>query len=278
MSVLTIARLTFREASRRWVLWVALLLGVAFLAIYALGFHEIQKDIEGSMRNMNPLAAKELQSFFLIAGLYVVNFLTVMMTVLTSVDTLSGEIASGTIQTIVSKPMQRWEVVIGKWLGFAGMLTMYLLLMAGGVMAVVFLRSGYQAPHALAALGLMLLNVLLLLSVSLLGGASLSTLANGVLVFGLYGIAFIGGWVEQFGAFLKNQTAMNIGIFCSLVMPSEAIWRRASFLMESPLVSAMGVSPFASSSVPSPIMIVYAVLYAAAALFLAVRQLYRRDL
>ena len=278
MSVLTIARLTFREASRRWVLWVALLLGVAFLAIYALGFHEIQKDIEGSMRNMNPLAAKEMQSFFLIAGLYVVNFLTVMMTVLTSVDTLSGEIASGTIQTIVSKPMQRWEVVIGKWLGFAGMLTMYLLLMAGGVMAVVFLRSGYQAPHALAALGLMLLNVLLLLSVSLLGGASLSTLSNGVLVFGLYGIAFIGGWVEQFGAFLKNQTAMNIGIFCSLVMPSEAIWRRASFLMESPLVSAMGVSPFASSSVPSPIMIVYAILYAAAALALAVRQLYRRDL
>jgi len=278
MSVLTIARLTFREASRRWVLWVALLLGVAFLAIYALGFHEIQKDIEGSMRNMNPLAAKEMQSFFLIAGLYVVNFLTVMMTVLTSVDTLSGEIASGTIQTIVSKPMQRWEVVIGKWLGFAGMLTMYLLLMAGGVMAVVFLRSGYQAPHALAALGLMLLNVLLLLSVSLLGGASLSTLSNGVLVFGLYGIAFIGGWVEQFGAFLKNQTAMNIGIFCSLVLPSEAIWRRASFLMESPLVSAMGVSPFASSSVPSPIMIVYAILYAAAALALAVRQLYRRDL
>lgn len=278
MSVLTIARLTFREASRRWVLWVALLLGVAFLAIYALGFHEIQKDIEGSMRNMNPLAAKEMQSFFLIAGLYVVNFLTVMMTVLTSVDTLSGEIASGTIQTIVSKPMRRWEVVIGKWLGFAGMLTMYLLLMAGGVMAVVFLRSGYQAPHALAALGLMLLNVLLLLSVSLLGGASLSTLSNGVLVFGLYGIAFIGGWVEQFGAFLKNQTAMNIGIFCSLVMPSEAIWRRASFLMESPLVSAMGVSPFASSSVPSPIMIVYAILYAAAALALAVRQLYRRDL
>jgi hypothetical protein len=124
----------------------------------------------------------------------------------------------------------------------------------------------------------MLLNVLLLLSVSLLGGASLSTLSNGVLVFGLYGIAFIGGWVEQFGAFLKNQTAMNIGIFCSLVLPSEAIWRRASFLMESPLVSAMGVSPFASSSVPSPIMIVYAILYAAAALALAVRQLYRRDL
>jgi hypothetical protein len=30
--------------------------------------------------------------------------------------------------------------------------------------------------------------------------------------------------------------------------------------------------------VPSPIMIVYAILYAAAALALAVRQLYRRDL
>ena len=45
MSAFVIARLTFREASRRWILWMALLLGVLFLAVYAIGFNEIHKDM-----------------------------------------------------------------------------------------------------------------------------------------------------------------------------------------------------------------------------------------
>ena len=117
-----IARLTFREAARRWVVWVALALGLLFLVIYAIGFNEIEKDLSpgGSRGN---LVAAEMHNFFLLAGLYVVNFLTSLMTVLTSVDTLSGEISSGTIHTVVSKPVPRWQIVLGKWLGFTGMLT-----------------------------------------------------------------------------------------------------------------------------------------------------------
>ena len=64
------------------------------------------------------------------------------------------------------------------------------------------LLAGYLPSNAVPGLGLMAFNVLLLLSVSLMGGAALSTLANGALVFGLYGLAFIGGWIEQFGALL----------------------------------------------------------------------------
>ena len=76
------------------------------------------------------------------AGLYVVNFLTIMMTVLTSVDTLSGEIASGTVHTLMTKPVRRWEIVLGKWLGFGIMLGLYLLLMGGGVMVLVYGFTG----------------------------------------------------------------------------------------------------------------------------------------
>jgi ABC-type transport system involved in multi-copper enzyme maturation permease subunit len=194
------------------------------------------------------------------------------------VDTLSGEIASGTIHTLVSKPVQRWEILLGKWLGFAIMLLSYMLLMAGGVVGVVYLISGYIPPNALRGLALMGFNALLLLSVSFMGGTWLSTLANGVLVFGLYGVAFIGGWIEQFGAMLRNQTAINIGVVCSLILPSEAIWKRAAFEMQSPLVAALGFSPFVTSSVPSPLMIAYAALYLVAVLSLALRQFQRRDL
>jgi hypothetical protein len=51
------------------------------------------------------------------------------------------------------------------------------------------------------------------------GGALFSTLTNGGMVFGLFSVAFIGGWIEQFGAFLSNQTAINIGIIASLLPP-----------------------------------------------------------
>jgi len=275
MAVLILARLTFREASRRWVLWVALLLGILFLAVYALGFNEIQKSFRSAMPEIQK---REIYNFFSLAGLYAVNFLTVLMAVLTSVDTLSGEIASGTIHTLVSKPIRRWEIVLGKWLGFAIMLLAYLTLMAGGVIAVVYLIAGYTPPHVLRGLALMGFNALLVLCISFMGGSSLSTLANGVLVFGLYGVAFIGGWVEQIGSLLNNQTAVNIGIISSLIMPSEAIWRRAAYEMQSPLASALGATPFTSRSVPSPYMIGYAVIYAAFVLGLAFRRFQRRDL
>lgn len=276
--VFVIARLTFREASRRWILWVALLLGLLFLLVYGIGFNEIEKDIQRSMTSSGQIMVKELSNFFLMAGLYAVNFLSVIMAVLTSVDTLSGEIASGTIQTLVSKPVRRWEIVLGKWLGFAIMLSLYLLLLAGGVIAIVYIIADYTPPNMLHGVGLMWMNVILLLCVSLLGGASLSTLANGVLVFGLYGVAFIGGWIEQFGSYLQNQAALNIGIISSLIIPSEAIWKRAAYEMQSPLVGAMGFSPFSAPSAPSTIMVVYAVLYTVVILVLAVRTFTHRDL
>lgn len=277
-AVFVIARLTFREAARRWVLWVALLLGVFFLAVYGLGYHEIEKDIQRQAMFSSPLLVNEMHNMLLMVGLYVVNFLALIMTVLTSVDTISGEIASGTIHTLVSKPVRRWEILMGKWLGFTVMLSLYLLLMGGGVIAVGYLFGDYLPPNALRGMGLIWLNVLLLLSVSLMGGTLLSTLANGVLAFGLYGVAFIGGWIEQFGAFMNNQVAVNIGILCSLVIPTEALWRRAAFEMKTPFSSVINFSPFVSISIPSPFMILYALLYILAVGGLAIRNFNRRDL
>src|SRR4030066_1143142 len=97
MSVWLMASLTFREAARRRILLAALILGLMFLIVYALGFHYISRDIEIEQSTMGLLQLNEMRNFMLMAGMYVVNFLTVMMTVLTSVDTLSGEISSGTI-------------------------------------------------------------------------------------------------------------------------------------------------------------------------------------
>lgn len=282
MSVWTIAELTFREASRRKILLAALILGVLFLLVFAGGFHLIMSNLEKEIGLSGVLGLNQARNFLMLTGLYVVNFLTSVMTVLTSVDTLSGEIQSGTIHTLVAKPLHRWEVIMGKWLGFMGMITMYLLLMGGGVLLVVALRSGYSPPHPFHALELMWLNCLILLSVSMAGGVNLSTLANGVLVFGLYGVAFLGGWIEQIGSLLPDaaasQTAINIGILTSLLLPSEALWKRAAHEVESPLAAALGFTPFTARTYPSNAMIIYACLYMALLLAYTFYQFNRRDL
>ena len=102
-------------------------------------------------------------------------------------------------------------------------------------------------------------------------------LATGGVVFGLYGIAFIGGWVEQIGAIFQNDTAVKVGIITSLIIPSEALWRRAAFEMQTPLMGTFG-SPFTTTSVPSPLMMGYAFLYLIVVLFIAVRIFQKRDL
>ena len=280
-TILVLSRLTFLEASRRKVLWAGLLLGVLFLVVYGLGFHFARLDVERSLQRRSGIAQTALYealNFFTLAGLYAANMMGVAMSILASVDTLSGEVASGTIQTLVTKPVRRWQVVAGKWLGLALLLTLYVLLLAGGTLGVVYLIAGHLPPNAWQGLGLLWLNAMLFLSISLWGGSFLSTLANGAVAFGLYGVAFVGGWIEQIGALLDNQAAVNVGIISSLIIPGEALWKRAAGLMQSPLAAAAGFSPFTSSSLPSPLMVYYAVLYAALMLAWAVRLFDRRDL
>ena len=126
MGVWILAGVTFREAARKKLLWMALLAGLAFLALFGTGLHYHMKDFTAR----SVLIRRQVLNAMLMMGFYAVDLLTVMMTVLTSVDTLSGEISSGTIHAVATKPISRWQVLVGKWLGFVGMLTAYIILMA----------------------------------------------------------------------------------------------------------------------------------------------------
>jgi Cu-processing system permease protein len=272
--IATITWLTFHEAWRRWMVVIALALGALFLLVFGIGFWLITSTLNP---RMSEIQRRFNYNVLLMAGLYVTHFLTIMLAIFASVDTISGEIASHTIQAIVTKPVRRWQVVLGKWLGYAAMISLYLGLLAGGILAVVYLLVGYQPPNALPGVGLLVLEALVLLSLSLLAGTRLSTLTNGVLLFMLYGLAFIGAWVEQIGSLLDSRAAVDIGIITSLAMPVEALWRRAAYLMQPAVLSAIP-SPFSGVSPPSAAMVLYAALYAVSALVLAMRSFSRRDL
>jgi ABC-type transport system involved in multi-copper enzyme maturation permease subunit len=278
--ILTIAHLTFHEAKGRRVVLAALVLGLAFLLIFAIGYYEIYQDIltNGRLQAFPRIEQNVGLGLVAMAGMYAVNFLIVMMAVLTPIDTLSGDIRSGTIQTLVTKPIRREQIVIGKWLAFWAILAGYLVLMAGGVLLIVYAITGSMLPGALTGIALIFLEGTVMLTLTILGGTRLSTLANGVTVLGLYGLAFIGGWLEQIGSLLGNGTAQNFGIITSLIVPADAMWRLAAYNMQPPLMRDVAITPFSVTSVPSTGMVVWAVFYAVVMLLVALRQFHARDL
>ncbi len=262
MVVNTIFHLTIRETQRRRILWIGLIMGVGFLVIFGLGFHFVYVDVT---RTLSPEEFQFPFLFLTLAGVYATNFLVIMVAVLISVATVSGEIESHTIESLLTKPIRRWELLLGKWLGYAVIIFFYVLLLPGGVMLIVYLRAGFALENVVAGLSLIFLEGLIALSVSMVGGTRLSTLANGALAFMLFGIAFIGGWIEQIGAILQNETAVDIGIVTSLIMPTEILWKKASSYFEPQLVTGFEFAgPFSVSSRPSDLMIAYAIIYVVA--------------
>lgn len=277
MPIFVIARLTIREAQRRRLLWVALFMGIAFLLLFGIAFHFIRLDIERNVSSPEDLTFVSV--FLLTAGLYAVNLLTNVVAVLVSVTTISGEIESHTIDAIVTKPIPRWQVVIGKWLGYAVLVLLYLVFLVGGLMLIVYLRSGFYMENIVRGVAMMALAALLVLTVSIAGGTRLSTIANGVLTFMLFGIAFLGGLVEQVGALLRNQAAVNAGIISSLIMPADSLWKKATaYFQQGRTQNPFELGPFTAITEPSSLMVVYAAIYLIALLALALWSFSRRDL
>jgi Cu-processing system permease protein len=276
MGCWVMAGITFREAARKKILWTAFLAGLAFLLLFGLALHYQIEDF-GS-HSIAPFIRYQILGAMLLVGLYVVDLLAVVMAILTSVDTISGEISSGTIHAIATKPIPRWQILIGKWLGFAGMSAAFVALTFGGTIAVSYSIAGVTPENPIPGALLVYLECLLALTVTFAFGTWFSTLTNGVLVLGLHALAFMGGWLEQMSGFTESARLVTVGVVTSLIMPSEAVWRRAAFDMQTPIAGALPFSPFANVSIPSHTMIGYAGFYLLVALVIAIYHFQKRDL
>lgn len=273
-----VAGLTLREAARRRVLAAALGIALAFVVVYAIGFHFVVLDANRDTSVTAAAQRRFIAAFFTLLGLYAANFLASLSAVLLPIDTLSGEIASGVAQTLAVRPVRRSEVVLGKWIAYVGVVWGYLLIAVAGVLLVARLSAGYVPPHLERGVPLLMLESAVLVTLSIAGGARLATVTNGLLAFGLYGIAFLGGWVEQVGGWTHNAAARDVGTIASLVMPTESLWRLAAHLLQPPFLAQMRMSPFAMGPVPSALMVAWAGLWIVAALALAVRGFGKRPL
>jgi len=277
----TIAVLTFKETLRRKLLLLTVLLSAAFLVLYTLGVRAASRHIH-DLAIRDPLVATITQTQLLVMGLFFGYFIIALMTIFAGTGTVSSEIESGVLQTIVTRPLSRAAVIGGKFLGLGSILVLYACLFFGTVVGIVHYYTGLGMAGQLPALAFFCLIPVVLLSVTVLGSTVLPTLANGIAVFALYVVGFIGGTVEQVGTLIDNAVMVRIGIVSSLVMPADALYRKMVAVLTAsttdPLAAVRQMGPLGSLSEPSVWMIVYTLLYTGIALLAAIRFFNARDL
>ena len=168
--------------------------------------------------------------------------------------------------------------MLGKWLGYAVVIVVYFLVLAAGVLLAPRLAADYQPLNFGVAIPLMVLELLLMLTVSIAGGTRFGTVTNGIATIGFYGVAFIGGWVEQIGALTGIKSARMLGIGVSLLSPPDTLWRLSAYYLQPDLLRTLGAGPFSAASVPSPLMVWWAVGFTGLVLLGALVSFGRRQL
>ncbi|MGC5328667.1 ABC transporter permease [Brevibacillus sp. SYSU BS000544] len=289
----TIAKLAYKELLYKRIFLIAILMSVAYLLLYGVATlfaaDQASQDFASSHRDF---ASINLEYLFLStqllgAGLYLASFITVLLSILGSIGSISSEIESHHIDTILARPIHRHSIVLGKYIGLAGILAAYALFLFAGIIGInAFLGGKYlsvdlTAEQILLAGFLFMLQPLIVVAVSLFFSSRMTTINGGIIVIILYGISFIGGFIEQFGALFENQSLINIGIITSLLFPLDSLFRKMTLSLfeasDDPLsFASQGI--FASASTPSDLMVGYALIYGCCALLAAIRFFGRRDL
>ncbi|OPX88515.1 MAG: ABC-2 family transporter protein [Pelotomaculum sp. PtaB.Bin104] len=256
---------------------MTVLLAAIFLALYGTGVHYGYQEMSRNAGQLKALIAPQ----FLALGLYFGSFIISFLAVMAAVGTISGEIESGVLHAIVPGPVRRSSILLGKFFGYGLMLAVFAALFYLAVMLIIHFNTGLIVPLKIGSAALYCLQPLILLAVAMLGSTFLSTLANGVGSFMLYSIGVAGGMLEQIGYLASSHVLVDIGIFSSLLMPADAIYRKIVYSLLSVPGASFSTSllgPFGSSTEPSVWMLVYTGFYILGFLFLAIRVFSRRDI
>ncbi len=193
--VVYIAANTFREAIRDRVLYnliaFALLLSGAAILV-----GQISIDIER-------LVVVNL-------GLTAVSLFGVVISIFIGIGLVSKEIEKRTLYTVLSRPVRRWEFIVGKFLGLAGTLFVNTFFMASGVFAaLLYVSHKFHSADAwiLVALFFIVLQFVILCSLTLLFSSFSSPLLSAVFAFSLF---VIGSFAEDLRLFARMTRGLGL--------------------------------------------------------------------
>lgn len=191
-------------------------------------------------------------------GLAAVSLFGVVIAIFIGIGLVSKEIEKRTLYTVLSRPVQRWEFIVGKFFGLAGTLVVNTIFMAIGVFAaLLYVSHRFHAPDGwiLVALYFIVLEFLIVTAVALLFSSFSSPLLSAVFAFSLF---VIGSFAED----LRGFAAMAQGASRWLAM--SAAYLLPNFSSFNVISSVAHNQPVAAQLILSNTL--YALVYAGMAL------------
>jgi len=188
--IFILAKNVFDEARHSRVLYIAFGFAVALILFsYFLGQVSLNQNIK---------VVKDL-------GMATISLLGVFVAIYLSVNTLFQEVKNRTIYTVISKPLRRFEVVIGKFLGMALVLLAVVALMSSILYFVIGIQEFSIDLMLLPALFLIFVEMLIIGSFGLVFSSFSSPFLSGFFTFGIFLIGRVSYTLGQFGERSKSE-------------------------------------------------------------------------
>ena len=282
--VVTIMGYGFREAVRRRVFTVVVVLTAIFLVLFWLAVRFVFHRLSAISPPADLLVDKRTfaGAFLLGLAMFATLFLGVVLAVFLTLGVVSGDAERGLLQPLVVRPVGRATLLLSRFLGAAIVCVAYVLAVYGIALAIID-ASGSWLPPSPAEPGLELAGgVVIVIALSILGSVVLSSTANGIAIFMLFGAGLVAGLLGSIGHALGSHTIEHASSIAAWALPFEALYQDGLRLISSSATGATGfllqLGPFGGAFVHGWGVRVWAVGYLCVALGLAVFLFQRRDL
>lgn len=281
-TVLTVAGLTLREASRRRVLRALAVLTVALLALSAWGFARLA-GVETRFGTLTSGESRLVASQLLNLVMFGLSLVAALGTAFLAGPTLAGEIESGMALAVLARPVARPAVLLGKWLGLVVFGSGFVAIAGFAEFLVVRLTVAYWPPQPVTGLVLLAGQTVVLLTLALLLSSVISPMASGIVAVGLFGATWVAGVVGGIGAALGNVGVARVGTVSRMILPTDGLWRGAMHAFQDPSAllqfgGAEGAAfPFLSTASLTGGYLIWTVVWVALIWGLAALSFARRD-
>jgi Cu-processing system permease protein len=226
-AIWTIAGYGLREALRRKVFVVVCFLTAAFLGLYWLGVRYAFDHVAG----VEPPAGVDSRTFagaFLFGmAMFGTLFLGVVLAIFLTLGTVRGDAERALLQPLVVRPIGRTTLLVARFLGAAAVCVPYVLVIYFAGMLLTGLEGSWW-PDRIVTPGLELAGgVLIVAALSLLGSVFLSSIANGIAIFMIFGAGLVAGLLGNIGHVLNSPGLVHAAKIAAWAIPFEALYQDA---------------------------------------------------
>ncbi len=281
-TVLTIAALTVREASRRRVILAVAGLTVVLLVLSGWGFSRLAA--EAGADTLTSGEARLTASIVLNLVMFGFSLIAALGTAFLAGPTLAGETESGIALAVLARPIRRPAVLLGKWLGLVTFGASFAVLAGLAQCLVVLATVGYWPPQPAVALALLAGQTVVLLTLALLLSTLISPMASGVVAVGLFGATWIAGVVGGVGEALGNDGVARVGTVSRMILPTDGLWQGAMHAFQDPSALVQfggdeaGAFPFLGEAPLTGTYLAWAAVWVAIIWAVAAASFQRKDL